>query len=283
MTDSATDSTTVSAAQWHEGDITANDINLHYVRTGNGEQPPLVLAHGITDSGRCWTRLARALGNEYDLVMVDARGHGDSDKPTGEYSSRVHAADLAGLIEALALSQPRVIGHSMGAATVSTLAATRPDLVSRVVLEDPPWRSDAPGTVTTAQRSRALDEWRSEMAERQKLPQAEIAARGRKLNPKWNEMEFEPWSRAKKQVSLDVFSYRLDEPNAWRDIASRIQCPALLVTGDPALGAIVTPETAAGVAAANEQIEVVQIANAGHNIRREQFDEFLRVVRDFLA
>ncbi len=270
---------------WHKGDIRANGINLHYVRTGEpeSEKPPLVLSHGITDSGLCWTRLARALENEYDIVMVDARGHGDSDKPSGEYSSRVHAADLAGLIEALDIDAPQVIGHSMGGATVSMLAATRPDLVSRIVLEDPPWRSDAPGTLTTAERTESLGAWRSEMAERQKLMQTSIEARGRKLNPEWDEVEFEPWARAKKQVSLDVFSYRLDEPAAWRETISQIECPTLLVTGEVERGAIVTPETAARVAEENEQIEVARVEGAGHNIRRDRFDDFLRVVRGFLA
>lgn len=273
-------------ARWHEGHVTANGIRLRYVRTGdpnNSSKPPLVLSHGITDNGLCWTRLARALENEYDLIMVDARGHGDSDKPSGEYSSRVHAADLAGLIEALDLGAPRLIGHSMGAATVSTLAATYPHLASRVVLEDPPWRSDAPGTTTTAERGESLAAWREEMRERQKLAREEIAALGRKMNPQWDDVEFEPWSRAKKQVSLDVFRYRLDEPTAWRETVQQIQCPALLITGEIERGAIVTPETASWVAAENEQIDVAHVEGAGHNIRRDQFEAFVRAVREFLA
>ncbi len=51
----------------------ANGINIHYLRTG-GSKPPLVLLHGLTGSGACWSPLARALEGEYDVMMPDARG-----------------------------------------------------------------------------------------------------------------------------------------------------------------------------------------------------------------
>jgi pimeloyl-ACP methyl ester carboxylesterase len=55
----------------------ANGIHIHYLRTG-GCKPPLVLLHGLTGSGACWIPLARALEGEYDVLMPDARGHGNS-------------------------------------------------------------------------------------------------------------------------------------------------------------------------------------------------------------
>ena len=60
---------------WMSGVCKANGIHIHYLRTG-GRKPPLVLLHGLTASGACWTPLARALQNEYDVVMPDARGTG---------------------------------------------------------------------------------------------------------------------------------------------------------------------------------------------------------------
>src|ERR671936_61945 len=106
--------------EWFSGEVSANGIRMHYSRTG-GDTPPLVLAHGATDDGLCWTRLARALEPEYDVIMPDARGHGRSDAPPSGYSSADHAQDLAGLIRALGLATPAVGGHSMGAATTLEL------------------------------------------------------------------------------------------------------------------------------------------------------------------
>jgi pimeloyl-ACP methyl ester carboxylesterase len=65
---------------WMSGVCEANGINIHYLRTG-GCKPPLVLLHGLTGSGACWIPLARALEGEYDVVMPDARGHGNSSTP----------------------------------------------------------------------------------------------------------------------------------------------------------------------------------------------------------
>src|SRR5262249_37931470 len=129
-------------ANWFSGDVRANGIRLHYHRTG-GDKPPLVLAHGATDSGLCWTRVTRALETDYDVIMPDARGHGSSEAPATGYSSADHAADLAGLIRALELSRPAVGGHSMGAGATLRLIADEPDLVSCAILEDPGMRSGA--------------------------------------------------------------------------------------------------------------------------------------------
>ena len=52
--------------------IVSNGTKLHYYRTGSGTQP-LVLAHGITDDGLCWSSVAEALADRFDILMVDAR------------------------------------------------------------------------------------------------------------------------------------------------------------------------------------------------------------------
>ena len=139
--------TTVST--WTSGDVATNGIRMHYYRTGGGK-PPLVLAHGATDDGLCWTRVARALESDYDVIMPDARGHGLSDAPANGYSSQDHAADLAGLIGALELKTPAIGGHSMGAAATLRLVADYPDLVRGAFLEDPPvWIGERPTTPGT--------------------------------------------------------------------------------------------------------------------------------------
>src|SRR5262245_60062606 len=76
-----------SMNQWSSQDVTANGITIHYYRTGNGDKPALVLSHGASDSGLCWTRLTRALEADYDVIMPDARGHGLSDAPATGYAN----------------------------------------------------------------------------------------------------------------------------------------------------------------------------------------------------
>src|SRR5919202_2527380 len=126
-------------AEWFSGEVETNGIRMHYYRTG-GDKPPLVLAHGATDNGLCWTRVARALESDYDVIMPDARGHGLSEAPAAGYGTAERAADLAGLIRRLGLDRPAVAGHSMGAATTLRLVADYPELASCAVLEDPGFR-----------------------------------------------------------------------------------------------------------------------------------------------
>lgn len=59
-------------------------------------------------------------------------------------------------------------------------------------------------------------------------------------------------------------------------------CPTLLITADPNLGAIVTPEIAQTIIDVNKRIELIHLPGAGHSIRREQFESFVEVVTDFL-
>ena len=104
-------------SEWSSGDVIANGIRLHYYRTG-GDKLPVVLAHGFSDNGLCWTPVARVLQADYDVIMIDARNHGKSEAPSTPGGSRAQGDDLAGLIVALGLKGPMAMGHSMGGGAV---------------------------------------------------------------------------------------------------------------------------------------------------------------------
>jgi pimeloyl-ACP methyl ester carboxylesterase len=267
-------------AEWFGGDVVANGIKIHYYRTG-GDKPPVVLSHGATDNGLCWTRLARALEASYDVIMPDARGHGLSDAPESGYTAGDRAADLAGFIEALRLEKPAVGGHSMGAGTTLRLVADYPKVARCAILEDPGFRSAPPAAADQDERRARM---RRETAERKALGRQGIIARGREQHPDWAEEEFGPWADSKLQVS-EKFSgaMRFPERPDWRELLPKVKCPALLITSDPERGGIVTPEVAEEAQRLLPSIKVVRIRGAGHNIRREQFDAYLKAVRAFLA
>jgi pimeloyl-ACP methyl ester carboxylesterase len=109
-------------------------------------------------------------------------------------------------------------------------------------------------------------------------------AAGRIEHPAWAEAEWQPWAESKLQVSPDVLQWIDGEMMFayWQKLIPRIICPTLLVTADPALDAVVTPELAQTMVELNPQIRVALISGAGHNIRREQFEGYVEVVRAFL-
>jgi pimeloyl-ACP methyl ester carboxylesterase len=121
---------------WESGRVEANDIELHYTRTG-GDGPPLVIAHGVYDDASCRTPLLRELAAEYDVIAYDARGHGRSDAPPTGYDAETRVDDLVGLLDALDVADSILFGHSMGGDTVAATAARHPDLPRAVVMEDP--------------------------------------------------------------------------------------------------------------------------------------------------
>jgi N-formylmaleamate deformylase len=268
-------------SNWSSGDVTANGIRIHYYRTG-GDKPPLVLAHGATDSGLCWTRVARDLESDYDVIMPDARGHGLSDAPDNGYSSADHAADLVGLIAALGLQRPAVGGHSMGGATTLRLIADYPDVAGCAVLEDPPFRL---GEQPALGRENPREAIRRTVVAAQANGIEATISRGRAASPTWADEEFEPWADAKLHVRrqfLDELGSRPMTPE-WLELLPRVTCPVLLITSDPERGGIVTQDGVDEARKLLPSIEVAHLSGAGHNVRREQFAPFVRAVRTFLA
>ena len=80
---------------WTEGNVTANGVKIHYYRTGNGDEgkPAMLMLHGITDNGLCWSRVANDLQDRYDIIMTDARGHGKSERLGSDFSVPLLAGD----------------------------------------------------------------------------------------------------------------------------------------------------------------------------------------------
>ena len=271
----------MDTSTWMERDLLVDGKLMHYMRTGNGEKPPLVLAHGFSDDGACWTPTARDLEAQYDVVMPDARGHGRSDRvQPGEVVDQT--GDLAALMVALGLEPAIVAGHSMGAWMASELAARFPALVRAVILEDAPWRPSSEGDVSKAllNRESTLATWVRGM---EGMTVDEIVARERSEHPTWSDEALYLWCAAKTRLDLNFLEIAGMGRMDWQEVARAIACPTLLITADPAQGGIVTPEVADMAQALNPRIEVVNIPGVGHHVRFEAYDAYMAAVRAFLA
>ena len=121
---------------WGTAICETNGIQIHYTRTG-GSKPPLILLHGLSANGACWSAQAHALEGEYNVIMPDARGHGKSSVPDYGYRYEDHANDVVGLIKTLGLPAPILMGHSMGGMTAAVVASHNPKLLSGLILADP--------------------------------------------------------------------------------------------------------------------------------------------------
>ncbi len=99
-----------------------------------------MLVHGLGERATSWDSLRDALAACFTTYAVDLRGHGASD-PADAYSHALLETDLSDMLDALGLSGVVLVGHSLGGNLALRVAAHRPDLVDRLVIEDviPPW------------------------------------------------------------------------------------------------------------------------------------------------
>lgn len=107
-------------------------VELYYETAGSGE--PVLLLHGLGSSTRDWELQLPAWSGQYQVVMVDVRGHGRSAKRPGPYTVPQFASDIATFIDALGLTPVRVLGLSMGGMIAFQLALDRPDLCRSLVI-----------------------------------------------------------------------------------------------------------------------------------------------------
>jgi N-formylmaleamate deformylase len=267
--------------EFKPGDVKIDGVKIHYYRSG-GKKPPMIMLHGVSDNGLCWTRVADALAEKYDVILVDALGHGLSDRAGKDFSYDTHTKQLAGLIKALKLTKPLVMGHSMGAGTAADMAAEYPTLPKAIILEDPPWSAIAPHPQNADEAKKMQQMFRDMFTDLQKRRVQDIIMESRKLNPAWTEAERLPWATAKKQFDINIFDNIVINPHPFEEIVVKIQCPTLLVTAEKGG---VTKETAEKIATlwqAKAPYRWVRIEGAGHNIRREQYPAFMKAVEEFL-
>ncbi len=201
---------------------------------------------------------------------------------------------------------PAVLGHSMGGATALALAGGYPELPGAILIEDAgafgmkssPSASESESLETEdeqqeVERQRAQEE---EQAQKQRQagmqawiasfkdkPRVELIAQQRAETPHWSDDELGPWADSKLRLSPHVLNRSHAAPVDWPSLLRGIICPALLITGDPARGAIITEEGAAELQTFIPHLCVAHIPEAGHSIRRDQFTPYMDVVRGFLG
>ncbi|MFN8677415.1 MAG: alpha/beta hydrolase [Thermomicrobiales bacterium] len=272
-----------SRDQWRSGFIEVPGGRIHATWGGQGE-PPVLLAHGATEDGGCFQRVAAALAARHTMILPDARGHGASTPPPADWGYAMQGDDLAAVITALGLERPVVIGHSMGCAAGLHLAAQHPGLVRALVLEDPgPWWRPVTDTVALrayAEQSRARNLAR--LGQTQDEAERDLRAR----YPAWPAEEIAATAAAKRRVHPDAFTVFALEYWAeldWAALLARVTCPVLLIHTDPASGGVLSAADAVSFRQHVPQAQVTYIPGASHSIRRDRFREYLAAVEGLLA
>ncbi len=108
-------------------------MDLHFRETGAGR--PLVILHGVFGSSDNWMTIAKALADEFRVIVVDQRNHGQSPH-SDEFDYELLTQDLAEFISAQALQSPIVLGHSMGGKVAMNFALHYGQMLDKLVVVD---------------------------------------------------------------------------------------------------------------------------------------------------
>jgi pimeloyl-ACP methyl ester carboxylesterase len=275
-------------------------LRLHYVDWGVAGKPSMLLLHGGRDHCRNWDWTATALRDEWHVIAPDLRGHGDSQwSPDGSYTMAGYIYDLAQLIHQQHLAPVTIIAHSLGGNIALRYAGIYPETVAKLIaiegIGPPPRVLAERREKTIAER---MDEWIREQrgfAGRMPRRYASIEDAFRRMQEENPHLTIEQarhlTAQGVNQNEDGTYSWKFDNyVRAWppydmpgRDIQllwSRIACPTMLLYGKESWSGNPAED---GRAKSFRHATVVGVDGAGHWLHHDRLDDFLRIVRGFLA
>ena len=252
-----------------------NEINLHYEVSGEGQ--PLLLIHGLGSSARDWELQVPEFSKLYQVITLDLRGHGQSDKPAEPYSMALFASDTAGLMKALGIQSAHVVGLSLGGGVAFQLAIDSPALVRTMVIVN-----SAPELVVHNFKDR-LGVWQrfaivrllgmrkmGEVLSKRLFPKDEHASIRATFVERWAENDPRAYQNAMRaMIGWSVM-----------DQLSAIRCATLIISADQDYTPVALKEA---YLKRIPNARLVVIPDAHHATPVEQPDKFNTVLMEFLS
>ncbi|HEY91041.1 MAG TPA: alpha/beta hydrolase [Dehalococcoidia bacterium] len=259
-----------------------NGVDLNYEVSGQG--PTVVFLHGYTGSTQDWVKQIRVLSSQYQVIVLDHRGHGKSSAPSREedYSVEILATDTFTLFNMLGITKCCLGGHSLGGFTTLQFTVEHQDMLAGLVLVDTSsgqFGRDA----NYAQLRQKLDE----LARTQGM---EAAFEYDASNNPMRVEKFEKYPEQREitrrkmlQTSVDGYIYMSRAISKWEPLTERlseIKVPTLIFWGDEDLP-FEEPSRIMNEGIADS--ELVTIGGAGHNPHEEAPDIFNETLLKFLG
>ncbi len=269
-------------AKW----VNARDMRFHYLDWGNHGKPKMLLLHGGAQTAHMWDFFALAMRDDYHIVALDQRGHGDTDwAKDGDYTTEAHVADVNAVTDAIGFDHFLLQGLSMGGRNSYGFAARHPQKVRALTIVDvgPDIQVEGRKRIQEFMEDTEVFEsfdWLVKRA-RQYMPfREEAQIRGSLIN-NLKPLQDGRWTwkhdrrRGIRRDRGGEFS-----GNAWNDVAA-IRCPTLIVRG--AQSDIFSAKTAQRMLSMIPGGKLVEVPRAGHLVPGDNPIEFERTVRSFLA
>ncbi|MCB2088931.1 MAG: alpha/beta hydrolase [Sphingomonadaceae bacterium] len=274
-------------------------LRLHYVDWGNPGKPPLLMIHGGRDHCRNWDWVAEQLREDWHIIAIDHRGHGDSDWVSdGNYLISDMIYDVAQLVHQLDLAPVSILSHSMGGGVAMGFAGAFPDQVSKLVAIEPvglsPEMEQGQDGKTYPER---IADWvgRKRDAAARKVKSYPTIEAAQERMQAVNHFLTEEQARHLTLHGVNrnedgSFSWKFDPHlHSWpvdatpremrEDMWRAITCPVLLLYGADSFAT--NPEKTDRLKFF-QNARMIEFENAGHWLHHDQFDRFMVTLREFL-
>lgn len=274
-------------------------LRLHYLDWGDNGKPPLVLVHGGRDHARSWDWTAERLREDWHVVAMDHRGHGDSEWVSdGNYQTGDMVYDLAQLIHQLGAGPVTIVSHSMGGHVALRYAGSFPDMVTRLVAIEglgpsPDWLKEMRAKPWPERVAEWVGKKRAAAGRTPRRYDSIEAAFARMIEENSYLTEAQARHLTIHGVNRNedgTFSWKFDPYlNVWpvddlpdeclHQSWNAISCPTLLLYGAESWAS--NPEKDGRLEHLGHA-RVIEFEKAGHWLHHDQFERFMTVLGEFL-
>lgn len=269
-----------------DGSVTVGGMRLHYLDWGNRRKPKMLLLHGGAQTAHSWDFFGLAMRDDYHIVALDQRGHGDSAwSEEGDYSVDASIRDVEGFTEAIRFRKFLLVGLSMGGRNAYSFAAAHPEKVRALVICDIGPETQEAGRRHIQEFLEGTEtfesfDWLVQRVRQYNPRRPEEQIRGSLLN-NLRQMEDGRWTwKHDRRRGIRRGAGGEITDRAWEEVRA-LKCPTLIVRG--AQSDIFAPETAQKMLAAIPNSRLAVIPKAGHLVQGDNPVEFEKAVRAFLA
>jgi pimeloyl-ACP methyl ester carboxylesterase len=260
-----------------------------YRDAGSGET--LLLIHGMAGSSDTWRAVIPQLAKKYRVVAPDLLGHGQSDKPRGDYSLGAFAVWLRDLLDELGVTRATIVGQSLGGGVAMQFVYQHPDYCQRLVLissgglgPDVGWTLrllSAPGAELILPVIAPTPVLRVGNKLRSWFASAGIQSpRGREMWSAYSSLADSPTRQAFLRTLRSVVDYRGQAVSALNRLHLTSQLPTMAIWGDADQIIPVSHAYAAQAARPASRLEV--LAGVGHFPQVERPTEVADLIDDFI-
>ena len=264
--------------------VQVNGMNFHYLEWGQAENPLIVMLHGGSQQAHSWDFVSLPLSEEYHIIAMDQRGHGDSDWANdGDYTVEAHQRDIDGFVTALGLSGFHLIGHSMGGRNSYVWASRNSDKLRSLVIVDT-------GPVARSRGRNRIQNFRELPDELDSFE--EFADRVQEYTSRTREQTLGALKYSIRERADGKWTWKYDkllrtpgrQGPAWSQeqlwgAVGNIACPTLVVRGGNS--DIFADATMREMQQVIPNCDIVTVPDAGHLVAGDNPVDFLAAVRSF--